>query len=197
MYNLSNNSWVYTKKLPKDLILDPSDFEKLWNQHPKNKEKTKIFGKECTIPRYQKTYLNDYSFSGYNKKPEKEIPDLIKPLFAFATKNDPQPFNQVLINWYENGHDHIGLHSDDEKEIVPESDIFSCTYSEKGVKRIFRIKDKKTKETVKDIEMTNGVFMIMGGKMQEEYLHQVPKISGKKGENTGKRINITFRKIKN
>lgn len=41
--------------------------------------------------------------------------------------------------------------------------------------------------------MPHGTVLVMGGKFNTEFTHEVPKIGGKKGEETGKRINITFR----
>jgi len=37
--------------------------------------------------------------------------------------------------------------------------------------------------------------MVMGGKFQKEFKHEIVKINGKKGENTAKRISITFRQF--
>jgi hypothetical protein len=34
----------------------------------------------------------------------------------------------------------------------------------------------------------------MGGEMQKHFTHEVVKIAGKKGEDVGRRLNITFRK---
>lgn len=44
--------------------------------------------------------------------------------------------------------------------------------------------------------MPDGTFLVMGGTFQKEFTHEVPKINGVKGENIGKRINITFRQFK-
>ena len=44
--------------------------------------------------------------------------------------------------------------------------------------------------------MKNQTYLIMCGDMQKKYTHEVPKVSGKKGEEMGRRINITFRKFK-
>ena len=35
----------------------------------------------------------------------------------------------------------------------------------------------------------------MGGDFQKEFTHEIVKVSGKKGENVGKRINLTFRQF--
>ena len=55
----------------------------------------------------------------------------------------PQHFNSVLINYYRNGNDRVGLHSDDEKELGPLPSIASVSL---GADRLFRLKHKKFKQ---------------------------------------------------
>ena len=43
--------------------------------------------------------------------------------------------------------------------------------------------------------MPNNTVVVMGGEMQKYFKHEIPKITGKKGENFGRRINITFRQF--
>lgn len=153
-------------------------------------------GKTIDVPRYQKTYLKTYKFKGMDTLADPILPDCLIDLFDWAKNEFKTEFNQVLVNWYINGHDYIGLHSDDEKDIVKYSNIFSLTIAEENCERIFRIKNNN-KRTVADIILSHGDFIIMGGHFQQEFKHTVPKISGKKGENCGKRINITFRQLTN
>ena len=49
----------------------------------------------------------------------------------------PQKFNSVLINYYRNGNDRVGSHSDDEKELGPLPSIASVSL---GADRLFRLK---------------------------------------------------------
>lgn len=190
--NITKDSWCIVKKIKKDNKIIP-DFEELWNLKPESREIIKIMGKEYPVPRWQTIYLKPYNFNGMKMKSQKEIPECLNKIYDFANSRCKNKFNQMLINWYKNGHDYIGFHSDDEKEIVEESDIFSLTLCDKSCKRIFRI--KKEQQTVCDIELKNRVYIIMGGKFQKELKHGVPKISGKKGENCGRRVNITFRQL--
>ena len=44
----------------------------------------------------------------------------------FVDKLGNGPFDQVLVNWYQNGNDYISAHSDDEPQIKPNSQ--SSTY---------------------------------------------------------------------
>jgi alkylated DNA repair dioxygenase AlkB len=44
--------------------------------------------------------------------------------------------------------------------------------------------------------LENLSVIVMGGHMQKEYQHTVPKVNGGKGLEVGRRINITFRQFK-
>lgn len=96
----------------------------------------------------------------------------------------------MLINWYDDGNHYIGKHSDDEKQIVPGSNIYSFSFGSSN--RIFRIRDKYNKlRPFIDLEMPHGTLIIMGGDMQKGYTHEVPKSKKVKD----RRINVTFRRF--
>ena len=67
-----------------------------------------------------------------------------------------------------------------------------------GAERVFRVKDhaSKGKQYKQDFAMPNRSYLVMGGKMQERFTHEVPKISGARAKLMGPRINITFRRFK-
>jgi alkylated DNA repair dioxygenase AlkB len=58
-----------------------------------------------------------------------------------------------------------------------------------GAERVFRI--RADKKIVLDLKMPDNSYVIMGGKMQQQFTHEVPK-SKKVIE---RRISITFRKF--
>ena len=106
----------------------------------------------------------------------------------------------------------MGAHSDYERQLVTsenaETTVWSLTLLRhdqlllnKNV-RTFRIKPKKKTNDQKintdslDIRLDHGLVLVMGGRCQREYTHQVVKISSKIQEETGDRINITFRCFK-
>jgi len=79
-------------------------------------------------------------------------------------------FNGILINRYSTGQEYIGQHSDDEKNL-DKSGVIAISY--RG-ERIFRIRDKVTKEIVQDIHLKNLDIIHMGGDFQKEFTHEVP-----------------------
>ncbi len=90
--------------------------------------------------------------------------------------------NVVLGNYYRNGKDKIGKHSDDERGLC--GPICSVSL---GTTRTFRVVDKTTKKRT-DITMKPGSLIIMFSEFQQKYTHEVPKCSTDEG-----RINLTFR----
>jgi tRNA G10 N-methylase Trm11/alkylated DNA repair dioxygenase AlkB len=102
--------------------------------------------------------------------------------------SDPKPplFNICLLNFYENGEQRIGWHSDRE-EIGRTTPIASVSL---GVTRKFCIRSQTNGYHDKyAIDCTNGSLIVMDNICQTEYVHSIPKETGV----TEGRINLTFR----
>ena len=98
----------------------------------------------------------------------------------------PVKFNICLLNYYQNGTQRIGWHSDRE-EIGRSTPIASISL---GTTRKFLIRSKT--DGVRDrssVDMSNGSMIVMENVCQYKYLHSVPKES----EVMEGRINLTFR----
>jgi alkylated DNA repair dioxygenase AlkB len=124
--------------------------------------------------------------------PPKSIPDYIEEEMVKVNKflKDNQiesQMNSVLLNYYRDGKDKINYHSDDLSQIGAEPVICSLSV---GDSRIFKIKNKETKEIIEFI-LNNGDLFIMKGKTQELFQHGVLQ-----EENKDERINLTFRNTK-
>ena len=191
--DLSSYSWIEKCMLPSNLLQDANacKFEELWNLHPEKYNQVVMAGKVINTPRWQQSYNMPYFYTGmaHSALP---VPDSIKPYWEWANSIGYGAFNQILINWYANGLHYIGPHSDDESQIKDGSCILSMSIV---AERVFRIREKATKKIRNDIVMPNGTVVVMGGLMQTQFTHEVPKINGKKGEGIGRRINITFRQF--
>lgn len=188
-YNLSESSFLLILKLPEEVT---PDFRELWELHPREKGKVLIYGKYRETPRWHTSYLQNYNFSGQTLSPTTSLPQSIKKILDFVNLSEEVKYNQVLVNWYLDGSHYIGSHSDDERQLVNNSNIFSLSL---GSTRKFRMRDKKTREIVKDLNLSDGDIVVMGGTTQKEFKHEIVKIQGKKAPKVGKRINITFRKF--
>lgn len=168
-------------------------FEDLWKLCPTERGTVYILGNLIETPRFTRSYGVDYAFAGTVSEGY-PLPDILVPLKKYIdnTFGNGGKFN-VLVNWYPDGHSYIGKHSDDERQLVPDSPIISLSL---GAERKFRIRRKGDKpDIILDLPLVNRKLVMMGGKMQKFFTHEIPKISGKKGSETGPRINITFRRF--
>jgi hypothetical protein len=103
-------------------------------------------------------------------------------------------FNVCLMNWYRPEH-HIGAHSDDERQNNLSVPIMSLSWG--GPRRFLLRAKPKTIEaiaSVKEFLLKDGDLLIMGGKCQEEFKHEVPRLRKKDGLVTN-RISWTIRSV--
>jgi len=98
-------------------------------------------------------------------------------------------FNSVLCNYYRDGADSMGWHSDDEKELGHQPVIGSVSF---GVARRFQFRRRDRPSEVVSFELGHGSLLVMAGGTQSVWHHRVPKVGA--GE-VGGRINLTFRRI--
>lgn len=131
-----------------------------------------LFGKIYHQHRSVGFFSNDISGYFYSGKLTKSIPltnnllillNLINNLFNCY-------YNGILINYYKDGNDYIGLHSDDENTLG-NIGVISLSY---GATRKFRIRYKDTKEILMDIPVHSGLLIHMGGDFQKEFTHEIP-----------------------
>eukprot|EP00934_Nitzschia_sp_Nitz4_P007453 Nitzschia sp. Nitz4//scaffold20_size174350//106782//108935//NITZ4_002112-RA/size174350-snap-gene-0.221-mRNA-1//1//CDS//3329541839//7443//frame0 len=95
-------------------------------------------------------------------------------------------FNVCLLNYYENGLQRIGWHSDREEK-GRSTPIASISL---GTPRMFQVRNKISgPQDRASFEMPNGSMVVMESVCQDLYLHSVPK---QPSITTG-RINLTFR----
>lgn len=150
----------------------------------------KMFGKIIPQPRLTAWYGEKgaaYSYSGIQLEPIPFTP-LIEQIKADIEDFSGYKFNSVLINLYRNQNDSMGWHSDDEKELGPEPQIASISL---GSCRMFQLKHKTQKQMKLKVHLNNGSLLLMEGAMQHHWLHAIPKST----QESGPRINLTFRKI--
>ena len=191
-HTLDKECYIIAGNLPAELS---SDFSDLWNLHPDDFGTVVMYGKQLKTPRWQQSYIRAYTFSGecHESLP---LPEQFQPFLDWANAQTAgQDYNSCLVNWYENGEHYIGPHRDDERELIKNSEIMSISL---GAERIFRIRDYATKgdQYKQDIIVRDKTYLIMCGRMQQRFTHEIVKVSGNRGKQCGKRINITFRKMK-
>ena len=151
-----------------------------------------IFGKTYKVPRLEAWYGDQdksYTYSGITMSPKPWLDSLLF-IKSQIESEIPQQFNSVLINYYRNGNDRVGLHSDDEKELGPLPSIASVSL---GADRVFRFKHKKFKQNAlsESLTLPGGSLLVMEGITQKYWKHEVPRTS----KPIGGRINLTYRNI--
>ena len=104
-----------------------------------------------------------------------------------ATHTD---FNSVLLNYYPDQRDSMGLHSDDEPELGERPILASLSL---GEERILILKHKKAK-SLKPVRLrlASGSLLLMRGETQRYWKHGIDKETRR----CGPRINLTFRRIR-
>jgi alkylated DNA repair dioxygenase AlkB len=148
-----------------------------------------IFGKWVKVPRLMSWYGDPdayYRYSGVNHQPRPWNAEL-QSVRVKVERQCQCAFNSVLANFYRDGKDSMGCHTDDEKELGLNPVIASLSL---GDERLFKLHHQKHKETL-DIMLDHGDLLVMAGTLQRHWLHSVPKTRKFKAP----RINLTFRKI--
>mmetsp|Transcript_9744 Transcript_9744/g.19722 ORF Transcript_9744/g.19722 Transcript_9744/m.19722 type:complete len:742 (+) Transcript_9744:92-2317(+) len=182
---LNNTPWEKTPKINRwvTLMMDVPDDEQKQQEEETGEDETK----------------RDYRYRDAPGAPLVGFPPIVQKLKTMAEEwynskvvsdgsSDKKPvkFNICLLNYYQNGTQRIGWHSDRE-EIGRSTPIASISL---GCTRKFLIRSKT--DGVRDrasIEMTNGSIILMENICQYKYLHSVPKESDVEEG----RINLTFR----
>jgi len=144
-----------------------------------------VYGKRYLQPRLTAWYGEaSYTYSGLTLQPMPMTP-LLDTLRATVEALTGHRYNSVLLNYYRDGQDSMGMHSDDEPQLGPCPAIASLSF---GATRTFILRHKYNKRTFK-LELADGSLLLMAGVMQKHWMHGINKTS----KFTGSRVNLTFR----
>lgn len=154
-------------------------------------EKIHVYGKTHPTPRLSSWVGDegtDYRYSNMTMVPLPWTERLLalKEEVESATQHQ---YNSVLLNYYRDGQDSNGWHSDNETELGLKPVIASLSL---GAPRDFDLRHKTDKQHKYRISLHNGSLLIMRGDTQQYWQHQIPKRAHAEG-----RINLTFRTILN
>ncbi len=152
-------------------------------------DEVKIFGKHIIMNR-KMCWMGDVDKT-YNYSNVIRIPVEWNP-YVLNIKNKIEyhinrKFNSCLLNFYNDGNDGMGWHSDNEKELG--SDILIASLS-LGANRQFYFRHNSTKEKIK-LVLNGGSLLLMDDASQRHWQHSLPKSK----KITEPRINLTFRYI--
>ncbi len=170
--------------------LDGNDYlRRIRSDFQWDRDEVMMFGRRILVPR-EVVWVADegisYTYSGVKKLPQEWSEALSEVKSAVEAKMQTT-FNSCLLNYYADGSQGMGWHQDNEPSIERRSPIASVSF---GAERKFSFKHKLTKETL-SLQLASGSLLIMGGKTQENWAHQLPKSK----RTMGPRLNLTFRKM--
>ena len=166
-----------------------SHFHDLSNEIIWQQDVVKLFGKTYITDRKVAWYAEKpfiYRYSGQSKIALPFSPTLLD-IKSRVEKLTGSEYDACLLNYYHNGSEGMGWHSDNEKSIRPNSSIASVSL---GVTRKFQFKHK-TQGLKLDLILDSGSVLDMRGETQEFWMHALPKSK----KVLGTRINLTFRKM--
>ena len=169
-----------------DTLFEKLKSEILWQQ-----DDITVFGKTYPQPRLTALYGNEgkpYSYSNIVMQPHpwNALLQFIKSEIEEIVEEN---FTTVLLNYYRDGKDSNGWHADNEKELGRNPVIASVSF---GAERSFHLQHNTLKEAKLKINLEHGSLLVMKGKTQHFWKHQIPKTA----KPIGPRINLTFRIIK-
>jgi alkylated DNA repair dioxygenase AlkB len=154
-------------------------------------DRIRLFGREHAIPRLQQFQGEPglrYRYSGLELDAEPWHP-LIEQLRQKIARVEPSPFNCVLLNYYRDGSDSMGWHSDDEPELGRDPVIASLSL---GQARRFVLRHRQDPQQPRiELTLDDGSLLLMRGRTQHGWQHALPRTR----RACSARINLTLRYI--
>ncbi len=152
-------------------------------------ERITVYGKPYLQPRLSAWYGDRaYRYSGIRLEPAPLSP-LLADLKRRIEDLTASEFNSVLLNYYRDHNDSMGLHADDERELGPQPVIASLSL---GATRDFRLKHRHDRDRPAfRLPLTSGSLLLMRGETQRYWKHGIARQRAA----CGARINLTFRRI--
>jgi alkylated DNA repair dioxygenase AlkB len=150
-------------------------------------ETVTVYGKQHLQPRLTAAHGDaPYTYSGLTIHPLPWTP-LLLAIKEAVERVSAYNFNSVLLNYYRDGQDSMGMHSDDERVLGRNPVVASVSF---GATRTFILRHKASKQTLK-LDLPDGCLLLMAGALQHHWQHGI----NKSAKNLGPRLNLTFRSI--
>jgi alkylated DNA repair dioxygenase AlkB len=165
--------------------------KQLIDEVPWRAENIVVWGKTYRQPRLTAWYGDNganYTYSGIRLEPLPWTDALIE-IKNRVEEIAGTDFNSVLLNYYRNHRDSMGLHSDDEPELGRRPIIASLSL---GEERTFILKHKTRRDLSSvRLKLASGSLLLMKGDTQHCWKHGIEKET----RPCAPRVNLTFRRI--
>ena len=166
-------------------------FEELRDQIKWEQRIFHVKGKDIPFPRRISWYGDPgahYTYSRVEHTPHLWT-DLLLHIRSRIEEATDAHYNSVLLNLYQDEHDSVNWHQDNETCLGVNPTIASVSF---GAERVFSFKPAKGKlGTRTDVLLPNGSVLLMKGETQTNWHHAILKCNN----SIGPRINLTFRWI--
>jgi alkylated DNA repair dioxygenase AlkB len=199
---LDDASWLNVFYMDKEITNKLTEnYKKIWNLHPEKRGKVIVYDKEKEVNRWYRSYLktphynpfikHSYMFSSKDGDGICDVmPDEFDEVYKFISNYDNN-YNQLVVNWYENGNDFISSHTDCEDGFIDDAKISIITINEDD-KQSRKLIIKKNEIIVNTIDMKNGMIVEFHGNANKDYRHGIEKDDSIMTS----RISFTFRQFK-
>lgn len=164
--------------------------EQLLAETPWEQPQVHLHGRDYPVPRLVNWYGDPeafYTYSGLTHAPLPWTP-LLAEIRSAVEQAAGQRFNGVLLNYYRDGQDSMGWHSDDEPELGRNPLVASLNL---GGTRRFDLRRKGRNTIEHSIDLSGGSLLVMSGATQHYWQHQVAKTR----RPVAPRLNLTFRLV--
>lgn len=150
-------------------------------------ETVTVFGRRHLQPRLTAWHGDKaYRYSGLSLAPQPWTP-LLSGVRLAVEQASGTSFNSVLLNYYRNERDSMGMHADDEPELGPDPVIASLSL---GAVRTFSLRHRRSGQVLR-LPLASGSLLVMAGSLQANWLHGIARST----RPAGPRLNLTFRNI--
>jgi alkylated DNA repair dioxygenase AlkB len=163
-------------------------FSALVTQTPWQQPQVLVHGRKHPVPRLLAWYGDpgvSYRYAGLVHQALAWTP-LLTQIRQAVEQAAGQPLNGLLLNYYRDGQDSMGWHSDDEPELGANPLIASLSL---GAARRFDLRRRGTSAIEHSLLLPHGSLLVMAGATQHHWQHQVAKTRSQQSP----RLNLTFR----
>ncbi|WP_417663440.1 alpha-ketoglutarate-dependent dioxygenase AlkB family protein [Pseudomonas sp.] len=179
---------------PKWLTAELADqwLQAIHQQTPWQQPLVNVFGRVHPVPRLLAWYGDEgigYRYSGLYHAPLPWTP-LLAEIRARLSASVGQPLNGLLLNYYRDGQDSMGWHSDDEAELGRNPIVVSLSL---GGSRRFDLRRKGQQRIEHSLQLDHGSLLVMRATTQHYWQHQIAKTR----KPCAPRLNLTFRYVLN
>ena len=174
--------------------LDPATADQwltaLQAEVPWQQPKVFVHGRQHPVPRLLAWYGDSeayYRYAGLTHQPLPWTP-LLAEIRARIEAEAGQRLNAVLLNYYRDGQDSMGWHSDDEAVLGTNPLIASLSLG--GTRRL-DLRRKGSNRIEHSLSLEHGSLLVMAGATQQHWQHQVAKTRSPCAPG----LNLTFRLV--